>query len=200
MQALSSSITPLTHNTETMELLLIPLAAVAVIIVWLIAVFNGLVRLKNRTEEAWSDIDVQLKRRHDLIPNLVETVKAYAAHEKEVFEKVTQARAAAMGAKTAEESEKAENQLTATLKSLFAVAENYPQLKASDNFGKLQDELSDTENKIQAARRFYNGQARDFNTKLQVFPTNLIANMLGFKAREFFQTEKNEKKNPKIEF
>jgi len=140
--------------------------AVAVIVLWLIATYNGLIRLKNRTEEAWSDIDVQLKRRYDLIPNLIETVKGYATHERELFEKVTQARTRAMEAKNPKEQGEAENMLTGTLKTLFAVAENYPDLKANENFAKLQDELSDTENKIQASRRFYNGNVRDFNTKL----------------------------------
>ena len=157
---------------------------VAFIVFWLIATYNGLIRLKNRTEEAWSDIDVQLKRRYDLIPNLVETVKGYAKHERELFEKVTQARTRAMEAKNPKEQGEAENMLTGTLKTLFAVAENYPDLKANQNFAKLQDELSDTENKIQASRRFYNGNVRDFNIKLQVFPTNMIAKTLGFKERE----------------
>jgi LemA protein len=170
----------------------IALGAIGVIIVWLIATFNGLITLRNRTDEAWSDIDVQLKRRYDLIPNLVETVKGYAGHEKEVFEKVTLARAAAINAEKGgnpAEIAKTENMLAGTLKSLFAVAESYPDLKASGNFLKLQDELSDTENKIQAARRFYNGNVRDFNTKMEKFPTNMIAGMLGFKAKEFFEIE-----------
>ena len=163
--------------------------------------YNGLIRLKNQTDEAWSDIDVQLKRRYDLIPNLVNTVKGYATHESSLFEKVTQARAAAMGAQNPADKAAAENMLSNTLKSLFAVAEAYPQLKANENFLKLQDELSDTENKIQASRRFYNGNVRDFNTKLQVFPTNLIANMLGFKARSFFELENpEERKNVEVKF
>src|SRR3989339_530186 len=171
-------------------LLLIILAAVVVTILWFIAVYNGLIRLKNRTDEAWSDIDVQLKRRYDLIPNLVNTVKGYADHEKELFEKITQARAQAMQATSPEAKGRAENMLSGALKSLFAVAENYPNLKASENFAKLQDELSDTENKIQAARRFYNGNVRDFNTKIQIFP-----------KREFFAiANEAEKKNVKVEF
>ncbi|PIY96804.1 MAG: hypothetical protein COY66_02640 [Candidatus Kerfeldbacteria bacterium CG_4_10_14_0_8_um_filter_42_10] len=175
--------------------------AVAVIVLWLIATYNGLIRLKNRTEEAWSDIDVQLKRRYDLIPNLIETVKGYATHERELFEKVTQARTRAMEAKNPKEQGEAENMLTGTLKTLFAVAENYPDLKANENFAKLQDELSDTENKIQASRRFYNGNVRDFNTKLQVFPTNMIAKSLGFKEREFFEVEQEaERKNVEVKF
>ena len=183
-----------------MEILLILLIIPAVIVIWLIAVYNGLIRLKNRTDEARSDIDVQLKRRYDLIPNLVETVKGYADHEKELFENVAKARTAAMSAKGIEEKGKAENALTNTLKTLFAVAENYPQLKASDNFAKLQDELSDTENKIQAARRFYNGNVRDFNTKIQVFPNNMIAGMLKFKKYEFFEAQEKEKENVKVKF
>jgi len=176
------------------------LIIVLLIIFWLIAVYNGLIKSKNRVQEAWSDIDVQLKRRYDLIPNLIETVKAYAAHEKEVFQKVTEARSQAMQAKTLAEKGKAENMLSSTLKSLFAVAENYPDLKASQNFMQLQDELSDTENKIQAARRFYNGNVRDFNIKIQVFPTNLIAGLLGFKAFEFFQIEEEQREAPKVQF
>ena len=176
-------------------------AVVVVIVLWLIAVYNGLVRLKNRVDEGWSDIDVQLKRRYDLIPNLVETVKGYATHEKELFENVTKARNQAMQAGSLEDKAQAENMLTDTLKSLFAVAENYPDLKASDNFAKLQDELSDTENKIQAARRFYNGLVRDFNTKIEVFPNNLIAGMLGFSKREFFEVKnEQERENVKVKF
>jgi len=176
------------------------LAAIAVIILWLIAVYNSLIRLKNRVDEGWSDIDVQLKRRYDLIPNLVETVKGYATHEKELFEKVTQARSQAMQAGSMEDKAKAENMLSGTLKSLFAVSENYPDLKVSANFLKLQDELSDTENKIQAARRFYNGLVRDFNTKVQVFPTNMIAHSLGFSAREFFEIDEVQKATPEVKF
>lgn len=183
------------------NLLLIILGVVILIILWIIGVYNGLIKLKNRTDEAWSDIDVQLKRRYDLIPNLVESVKGYAAHEKNLFEKVTLARSQAMQAQTPEAKGKAENVLTDTIKSLFAVAENYPQLRASENFAKLQDELSDTENKIQAARRFYNGNVRDFNTKIQVFPNNLIAGMMKFIAREFFEIENEaEKENVKVAF
>ncbi|MDE2018815.1 MAG: LemA family protein [Patescibacteria group bacterium] len=161
------------------------LAVVVVLILWLIAAFNGLVTLRTRAQEAYSDIDVQLKRRYDLIPNLVETVKGYAAHEKTVFEDVTKARAAAMQATGAAKAA-AENQLSQTLKSLFAVAENYPQLKANENFLSLQGELTDTEDKIQAARRFYNGMVRDLNTRIQHFPTNIIANSFGFTKMDFF--------------
>lgn len=170
-------------------------------IFWLIGVYNSLIRTKNHVDEAWSDIDVQLKRRYDLIPNLIETVKGYATHEKEVFENVTNARAKAMGAQTVEEHGQAEKSLAGALKSLFAVAENYPELKASQNFAKLHDELADTENKIQASRRFYNGNVRDFNTKIQVFPTNMFAKPLGFTKREFFEIEEEaERANPKVSF
>ncbi|MBT5502653.1 LemA family protein [Candidatus Falkowbacteria bacterium] len=181
------------------------LAVVAVIIVWLIAVYNGLIRLRNRVDEASSDIDVQLKRRYDLIPNLMETVKGYMTHEQETLQKVTEARTAAMGSHdnkdaSPEDQAKAENMLSGALKTLFAVAESYPDLKASANFAKLQDELSDIENKIQAARRFYNGNVRDFNTKIQVFPTNMIANAIGFKKYDFFEADEKEKENVKVKF
>ena len=182
-------------------ILWIVLGVIAVVALWLVAVYNGLIKNKNQTEEDWSDIDVQLKRRHNLIPNLIETVKGYATHERELFERVTEARSNAMNAGSAEEKGKAENMLTDTLKSLFAVAENYPDLKASENFAKLQDELSDTENKIQASRRFYNSNARDFNIKLQVFPTNMIAKKLGFTKKDFFEIEdKKEKEVPTVKF
>jgi LemA protein len=176
------------------------LIVIAVIVLWIVAVFNGLIRLKNRTDEAWSDIDVQLKRRHDLIPNLIEAVKGYAAHEKGLFEKVTEARAKAISAQGIEEKGKAENMLSGTLKSLFAVAENYPQLKANENFLQLQTELSDTENKIQAARRFYNGNVRDLNIKIETFPSRIIAGMLGFKKHEFFAADESEKAVPQVKF
>lgn len=166
----------------------------------LVGLYNGLIKLKNRVEEAWSDIDVQLKRRYDLIPNLVETVKGYATHEKETFEQVTQARTAAMNAQGVHDKQEAENMLSETLKSIFALSEAYPDLKANQNFLQLQDELSDTENKIQAARRFYNGNVRDFNTKLQTFPTNIFGNMLGFKDFEFFEANEAEKENVKVSF
>jgi LemA protein len=162
--------------------------------------YNGLITLKNRVDEAWSDIDVQLKRRYDLIPNLVNTVKGYATHEKELFERVTAARTAAMSAGSPAEKQDAENALSGTLKTLFAVSENYPDLKANQNFLELQRELTDTEDKIQASRRFYNGNVRDFNTKLQVFPTNLMAGMLGFVAREFFAAEESERENVNVQF
>lgn len=180
--------------------LIVTIVIIAAIALWFIAVFNSLIKLKNRTEEAQSDVDVQLKRRHDLIPNLIETVKGYASHEKNLFEKVTQARASAINASGMAEKGAAENMLTDALKSVFAVAENYPDLKASQNFLQLQDELSDTENKIQAARRFYNTNARDFNIKIEVFPNNLVVNMLGFKKFDFFQAEETERKNVEVKF
>lgn len=171
-----------------------------VIVLWLVFAYNGLVRLRNRAKEAWADIDVQLKRRYDLIPNLVETVKGYMSHEKGVFEKVTEARARAIGASPKDKAG-AENQLSGALKSLFAVAENYPQLKASENFLKLQDELADTENKLQASRRFYNGQVRDLNTRIETFPTNLIAKQFGFLKMEFFGDVSDVERAPvKVKF
>ncbi len=172
------------------------LGIIAVVAVWVVLIYNGLVRLKNRVEEAWSDIDVQLKRRYDLIPNLVNTVKGYAQHESGVFEKVTEARTRAMSAGTAGDKAQAENMLSSTLKSLFAVAEAYPELKANQNFLALQQELSDTENKIQAARRFYNGNVMELNTKIETVPTNIIANMFNFAKREFFELEEEAAKQP----
>jgi LemA protein len=180
------------------------IAIVAIVIIAVISMYNGLIRLKNRVEEAWSDIDVQLKRRYDLIPNLVSTVKGYASHERETLESVISARNQAMNAEQngdAKELQQAENQLSGTLKSLFALAENYPDLKANTNFLELQRELSDTENKIQAARRFYNGNVRDFNTKIQVFPNNMIAGMLNFSSKEFFEVENmEERENVEVKF
>ena len=174
---------------------------VVLIILWVIGVFNGLILKKRRVDEAWSDIDVQLKRRYDLIPNLVEAVKGYSKHESGVFQKVTEARSAAMGAKTIAEHGKTENMLTEALKSMFAVAESYPELKASQNFLQLQDELSDTENKIQASRRFYNGNVRDYNVKIEQFPANTIAGMFGFKVRDFFEiTDAAEREVPEVKF
>lgn len=173
---------------------------VALIILWLIATYNGLVTLKNRTDEAWSDIDVQLKRRHDLIPNLIETVKGYAKQEKDVFEKVTQARAQALSAQSVQDKGQAENMLSQTLKSLFAVSEAYPDLKSSQNFLQLQGELTDTEDKIQAARRFYNTNVRDLNIKIESFPTNIIASSLGYQKREFFQVDEAEKAPVAVKF
>lgn len=179
---------------------LILIIVIAILALWFVMMYNGLIKLKNRVDEAWSDIDVQLKRRHDLIPNLVNTVKGYATHEKELFEKITQARAQAIGAQNPADKEKAENMLSGTLKSLFAVAENYPDLKANQNFLELQRELTDTEDKIQASRRFYNGNVRDFNTKIETFPTNIFAGMLHFVKRDFFQAEEGEKALPEVKF
>jgi LemA protein len=172
--------------------LIIVLIILGVLAVALIAMYNGLVRANVRVDEAWSDITVQLKRRADLIPNLVNTVKGYAKHEKGVFEEVTAARSAVVNANGVQETADADNMLTGALKTLFAVAEAYPDLKANENFKALQDELVDTEDKIQAARRFYNGSARDLNIKVKTFPTNVFAGMLGFKEREFFEVEEAE--------
>jgi LemA protein len=176
-----------------MEPVLITLIVIGVLLLlvvgFLIGTYNSLVKLKNRVEEAWSDITVQLKRRTDLIPNLVNTVKGYAAHETGVFEKVTEARSAIMNANGVAESAQAENMLEGALKSLFAVAEAYPDLKANQNFLQLQQELVDTEDKIQASRRFYNGGVRDLNTKIETFPVNLVAGMFNFSKREFFEVE-----------
>ncbi|HYG83628.1 MAG TPA: LemA family protein [Verrucomicrobiae bacterium] len=169
--------------------LLVVGAIVLIFIIFLWATYNSLVKLNVRVEEAWSDITVQLKRRLDLIPNLINTVKGYAEHERSVFEAVTEARANALNAQGVKETAEAENQFEGALKSLFAVAENYPQLRASENFQQLQQELVDTEDKIQAARRFYNGGVRDLNTKIQLFPNNLFAGWLGFKNREFFEVD-----------
>ncbi len=177
-------------------LTIIIFVVIVVLVLWVIASFNGLVTLKNRAKEAWADIDVQLKRRYDLIPNLVETVKGYATHERELFEKVTQARANAMNAQGIQAKGDAENMLSGTLKSLFAVSENYPELKASQNFLALQNELTDTEDKIQAARRFYNTNVRDLNIKVESFPTNMMANMFGFKEMELFQTANDAERQP----
>lgn len=166
--------------------------AFAVVAAWAVATYNHFVRLANRVAEAWSDIEVQMKRRYDLIPNLVETVKGYAAHEKGVFESVTQARAAAMGATSLADHTKAENMLSSTLKSLFAVSEAYPQLRANENFLDLQRELTDAEDKIQAARRFYNGNVRDYNTLLESFPSTLIGRVFSFAKKEFFELEESQ--------
>lgn len=169
---------------------------VIAIVLWLVLTFNGLVRRRYRVREAWSDIDVQLKRRYDLIPNIVETVKGYMTHERNVFEKVTEARTKAMGAQSKDEKAGAENMLSNTLKTLFAVSENYPDLKANANFLDLQRELADTENKIQASRRFYNTNVMDYNTKIATIPTNLIAGPFGFKKEEFFGVESDTEKEP----
>lgn len=183
-----------------MSLPLILLVLVGVVVLYVVAVYNGLVRLRNRVSEAWSDIDVQLKRRYDLIPNLVNTVKGYAAHESGVFQKVTEARAQAMQAGSTQAKAQAENMLSETLKSLFAVAEAYPDLKANQNFLELQRELSDTENKIQASRRFYNGNVLELNNKIDMFPSNLIASAFNFGKKEFFEVAEAEKEPVKVQF
>lgn len=178
------------------------LAIIVAVILFFVFKYNSFITLRNRTKEAWADIDVQLKRRYDLIPNLVNTVKGYATHESEAFEKVTEARSRAMQAGSLTEKGEAENALSGTLKSLFAISEAYPELKANTNFLELQRELSDTENKIQAARRFYNGNVRDFNTVLQVFPSNVIAGMFKFSSMEFFELEQDsaEKNSVEVKF
>ncbi len=183
-----------------MNIIQIVLIIVGLVVLWAIFIYNRLIVLRNRAKEAWADIDVQLKRRYDLIPNLVEIVKGYAAHEREIFERVTRARAAAMGAQTVKEKGEAENMLSSTLKSLFAVAENYPDLKASTNFLELQRDVRDTEDKIQAARRFYNTNVRDLNIKIESFPANMIVGIFNFKAMEFFQAEETQKGVPQIKF
>lgn len=180
---------------------LIILGILAVIAIFFIATYNSFVALINRSKEAWSDIDVQLKRRYDLIPNLVETVKGYATHEKELLEKVTEARSKAMQAgNDVKEKSKAENVLSGTLKSLFAVSENYPDLKASTNFLELQRELTDTEDKVQAARRFYNGNVRDLSIKIESFPSNVLASIFNFKKMDLFEIENAEKEPVQVKF
>ncbi len=166
---------------------IIILGIIAIVIIWMIIMYNGLVSRVNRAKEAWADIDVQLKRRYNLIPNLVESVKGYAAHEKKVFEDVTKARGAAMGASGMQGKAQAENMLSSTLKSLFAVAEAYPNLKANENFLQLQRELTDTEDKIQSARRFYNANVRDLNIAVQQFPTNIMAHMFNISSQDLFE-------------
>lgn len=184
-----------------MSISYIILIIVVVLVLWLAGSFNTLVMSRNRVKESWSDIDVQLKRRYDLIPNLVNTVKGYATHESEVFERVIKARSAAMGAHSVAEHGQAENMLSGALKNLFALAEAYPTLRASENFAKLQDELSDTENKIQAARRFYNTNVLTLNTKVEQVPTNLVASMFGFKKEQFFEIGNSAEKEPvKVSF
>jgi len=175
---------------------------IALVIIWAIVVYNSLVRGRNQADEAWSDIDVQLKRRYDLIPNLVETVKGYATHESGVFQQVTAARTAAMGAGTMDDKLKQENALSGTLKSLFAVAEAYPDLKANQNFLQMQSDLTDTEDKIQAARRFYNGTVRDYNTKTQQFPGSIFASLFGFAKKQFFGIDESgpEAQPVKVQF
>ena len=184
-----------------MGALLVLLAVVFVLAVWVVGMYNGLVGLRNRCENAWSQVDVQLKRRYDLIPNLVETVKGYSKHEREVFEKVTQARTAAINAGTVKDQGLAENQLAGALKTLFAVAEAYPDLKANQNFLMLQEELAGTEGKIAYARQFYNDQVMKFNNKQQVFPSSVIAGMFHFQTRDYFELEEPAAKQPvKVQF
>lgn len=184
-----------------MNLLYIIVTVIALVIIGAIGIYNGLVRRRMRVDEAWSDIEVQMKRRYDLIPNVVETVKGYAAHEKDVLESVTNARTQAMGAKNPNERLQAENMLSGTLKTLFAVAENYPDLKANANFLDLQRELADTENKLQSARRFYNTVVLDYNTMIHTFPPVLIAGSFGFTKRDFFDLEEEAARQPvKVSF
>ncbi len=180
--------------------MLIFLVIVVVIAAWVVAIYNGLVVLRNRFENAWSQIDVQLKRRTDLIPNLLETVKGYAAHEKEVFTKVTEARSALMNAQGVQDQAQANNMLTGALKSLFAVAEAYPELKANQNFMMLQEELSGTESKIAYARQFYNDTVLKYDNKREKFPSNIIANLFGFKDREYFEVADAEREPVKVDF
>jgi LemA protein len=184
-----------------MGALIILLIIIGALVLIVIGMYNSLITLRNRCDNAWSQVDVQLRRRYDLIPNLVETVKGYAKHEREVFEKVTQARASAINAQTVKEQGQAENMLTGALKSLFAVAEAYPDLKANQNFLMLQEELAGTEGKVAYARQFYNDVVMKFNMKQQVFPSNIIANMFGFKIKDYFQIEDEIAKGPvKVSF
>lgn len=183
-----------------MATLWIIIGIVALLIIIFISIYNGLVRLKNQVKNSWAQIDVQLKRRNDLIPNLIETVKGYAKHEKTVFENVTKARTAMLNATGVEDKAAASNQLTGTLKSLFAVAENYPQLKANENFLQLQEELAGTENKIAYSRQHYNDMVMRFNTKMELFPNNLFVTMLNFQKQEMFKTEEAERQNVKVQF
>jgi len=183
---------------EIVGWIIIGAVVLVLIIIW--ALYNGLIRLKNQIENAWAQIDVQLKRRNDLIPNLIETVKGYAKHEKGVFTEVTKARTAMMSAQTLDQKAKASNMLSDTLKSLFAVAENYPTLKANENFLQLQEELTGTENKIAYSRQHYNDMVMRFNTKIELFPNNVFAGMLNFSKREMFKVDEAEKKNVKVQF
>jgi LemA protein len=180
---------------------MVVIGVVAVVAIIVIVLYNKLASLRVRADAAWADIDAQLKRRYDLIPNLVETVKGYAAHEKGTFERVTEMRAAAINAQGVAEQAKAENMLTQALRSVFAVAENYPQLRASENFNQLQDSLVEIEDKVQAARRYYNAVVRDYNTQVQVIPSSLVAWMFNFKDREYFELDSPEERQaPKVDF
>jgi LemA protein len=181
--------------------LLVLAGVVAVVALWFVFTYNGLVRLRNQVKNAWSQIDVQLKRRYDLIPNIVETVKGYAAHEKETFERVIQARQRGIDASTVKQQQEAENMITGALRQLFALSEAYPNLKANENFLALQEELASTENKIGFARQYYNDTVKDFNTRQEMFPANLVASMLGFQPAEFFEIEEaSQREAPKVKF
>ena len=176
------------------------IAIIVLVALLVIIIYNGLVKLRVRTDSAWADIDVQLKRRHDLIPNLVEAVKGYAGHERTTFERVTEARTRALAAGGPASRAQAEGQLTEALKSLFAVAENYPQLRASENFTQLQTQISEVEEQIQLARRYYNAVVRDLNTRVQQFPSNFVAEMFGFRTREFFEASSPDRESPEVQF
>ncbi len=177
------------------------IAVVVLLVIFAISIYNGLIQLKNKVDEAWADIETQLKRRYDLIPNIVETVKGYATHEKSTFEEVTKARNMAMGAGTLEDKAQAENMLSGTLKSLFALAENYPQLQANQNFMELQNTLKQIEEQLQLSRRYYNATVRDFNVKIEVFPNNIFAGMFNFTKRAFFEVgSAAERENVKVSF
>jgi LemA protein len=176
------------------------IGVVVLLVLWFVTAYNGLISFRNRVDNAWAQVEVQLKRRYDLIPNLVETVKGYAAHEKETFERVIQARNAAQAAQTPGEQAEAENFLTGALRQLFALAEAYPELRASENFQQLQAELAETENKIAVSRQIYNDTVLSYNNKVQQVPTNFVASMFGFKAREFFEAGDEAEEAPKVEF
>jgi len=178
----------------------IALIIIFAFVLFLVVIYNGLVQLRVRADSAWSDIDVQLKRRHDLIPNLVETVKGYAAHEKGTFENIARYRTAAMAATTTDQKIEAEGQLTNALRGLLAVAENYPQLRASEQFTSLQGSLNEIEDALQNSRRYYNAVVRDLNTKIQSFPTNILAGMFGFQTRPFFQVDAADRENVQVKF
>ena len=180
--------------------IILTIIIVPLILLMVIILYNGLIRLKNQVKNSWAQIDVQLKRRNDLIPNLVETVKGYMKHEKTVLENVTKARSAIMKAGSMEKKAEASNMLSSTLKSLFAVSENYPQLKANENFMQLQEEITGTENKISYARQHYNDITTKFNIKIQLFPNNIFANMLGFGKENLFKATEAERKNVKVKF
>ncbi len=187
--------------TPILVMLLLPVIFAVFLLLWAVGLYNGLVRLRNQIENAWAQIDVQLKRRYDLIPNLVETVKGYAKHERETLEKVIQARNMAMGAKGVAERAEAENALSSTLKSLFAVSEAYPDLKANQNFMQLQEEITSTENKISFARQFFNDSTMGYNTRIETFPTNILAGMFGFVRRDFFEVKtETERAAPAVKF